>query len=274
MDDFRYGNVGGYHGKRYSLFFLGSFFSLVLGEFLSPESIYWIAGHRGQKLHNEQKEQNIDIADNNFPIFRTGQDLPVVQDAFIRDVVHPSLIKYISPGQVYVIEIFNFFNAVVLLPTAEIFQWVGIWDLLNNWINWNNPPGKESVYLVVGFLLILIAYKYLGWEVGWIDVEDSWKEGLSKRFGWRRKLKNFGRSTFSFVGFLFVWVGASLLWDYEVESALMYGMYVLCSSIALLVFAELFSVDSLFYIDTKLTMMWRKMRGTTEDDDMIYVELV
>jgi len=248
---------------------------LILGEYLSPESIYWLAGHRGQKRQIKRQEKfgpaqddgepTIDPCCCNLPIFRPGQQFFFVQDSFIREMIHPTIKDYVSPGEVYFIEVFNFINATFLLPTAEIFQWIGIWELLNNWLTWEDAPAREGVYMGVGFFLLIISYKVIGWESGWIDVEDSWKFGMSKTFGWRRKTKNFGRETFSFCGFVLVWVGASLYWDQNQEDVLVYIIYAFLSIVLLLVFGELFSVDSLFFVDTKMTLRDGKIRGKEED---------
>jgi len=114
-------------------------------------------------------------------------------------------------------------------------------------------------------VFLIVSYKFIGWEAGWIDVEDSWKFGLSRSFGWRRKIKNFGRSTFSFIGFVLVWVGASLVWDKDQAPWLVYIIYGVLSVALLLMFGELFSVDSLFFVDTKLTLRDGIIRGKEED---------
>lgn len=259
--------------ERDGLYFMaGLLGSFLCNDLLSPESIYYITAIRGR--YHQQKQYKDHPDDDPFKdhcLCNThpwipAEDLIPVQDEFVREVIHPSVKEFISPGEVYIIEFWNYFNAVILVPFFDLFQWIGLWNLIDyHWIWTEDDFTKIVVYLVLGYVIIAISL-FIGRFIP-SDMEDSWKLGVPRSFGWRRKTKNFLKCCVAFIGFMFVWVGASTKWDMEQEEMTTYVMYFVISFFVMYLGTEVFSIDALFYVATLFTIKWRDFRGLKEDEN-------
>jgi len=191
-----------------------------------------------------------------------------VQDEFVRDCIHPHVKEYISPGELYIIETFNYFNAVAIQAFVDTFQWVGLWNLIDTHVSWNEDYfTKAYSYCIAGFAVLVISFSLQKIKDYSVDMEDSWKLGVPRSFGWRRKTKNFLKYCIGFVGFMFAWVGASNQWDVNEELMETYIMYAIFSTWILYLGTEILSIDALFYTVTVSTKQWRSYKGLTVDDE-------
>jgi len=110
---------------------LGLLAGYIFNDLLAPESIYYFAAIRGRAHQQAQYKKDPDgdpFKDHcccNINPWIPGEELWPVQDEFVRDVIHPQVKEFISPGELYIIESFNYLNAIVLLPFIDTFQWIG-----------------------------------------------------------------------------------------------------------------------------------------------------
>jgi len=109
---------------------------------------------------------------------------------------------------------------------------------------------RDIFYFCVGIFLTSMSTRFFNIDDGYGDMVDDWEIGLPKNFGWIRKLKSFVRKTLSFVGYLFIWVGA---WDYiDVqlieEDITRDSLYVVLPIFISFIFEELLSLESLYYM--------------------------
>jgi hypothetical protein len=260
-------------------FIVGLLGSFLCNDLLSPESIYYITAIRGryhqQKQYKDHPDDDpfLDHCVCNTHPWVPAEDLISVQDEFVREVIHPAVKEFISPGEVYIVEIWNYFNAVILVPFFDLFQWIGLWNLIDyHWIWTEDDLTKIVVYLVVGY--VIIAFALITGRFIPSDMEDSWKLGIPRSFGWRRKTKNFLKCCFAFIGFMFVWVGASTKWDLEQEEMTTYVMYFVISFFVMYLGTEVFSIDALFYVATLFTIKWRDFRGLRKEDEQDSIEYI
>jgi len=254
-------------------FVIGILGSFLCNDILAPESIYYITSTRGRHHQQYQYKTNpeadpfLDHCLCNSHPWVPNEDIDTVQDEFVRDVIHPIVKEFISPGEVYVIEIWNYINAVILVPFFDLFQWIGLWNLIDYHYNGiEDPFTKTIVFLAVGYAILTFSFTF-DRLFGGSDMEDSWKLGIPRSFGWRRKSKNFIRSCVAFIGFMFTWVGASNNWDSTQEDVTVYVAYFLGATFAMYLGTEIFSIDGLFYWVTIITIKLRQMMGLTEDED-------
>jgi len=258
--------------ERDAIYFtVGVLGCFLVNDLLAPESVYFMASKRGHNLQKQNYKEKRDVFDahcfcGTHP-WVPNESLYPVQDEFVRDVIHPIVREFISPGEVYVIETWNYFNAVILILFFDLLQWVGLWNLLDYHYIWTDDPmTKIMVYMAVGYIIIAFSF-ILGRVLPSSDKEDSWKLGIPSSFGFRRKTKNFIRSCVSFVGYLFFWVGAGNMWDMEQEDVTVYVAYLVVSTVFYYLSTELLSIDALFYLATMWTIKWREWTGTKESDE-------
>jgi len=194
-----------------------------------------------------------------------GEELYKVQDGFTRDIIHPAVKEYMSPAELYFIETFNYFNAVFLLPLFDVFQWIGLWNILDYHFIWTDDPRTQIlVYMGIGWTFLAITLLINKANDGSVDMEDSWRFGIPRSFGLRRKTKNFLRVSIGFIGYVFFWVGAGSQWDMEQEIFQIYIMYAVVSIVVLYLSTEVFSIDSMFQIIPSMVIKYRELSGSNE----------
>jgi len=165
---------------------------------------------------------------------------------------------------------------VVILPFIDTFQWVGLWNLIDIHVSWSDDTSHKTLYYTCsGFVFLLVSFTISRFNDGSADMEDSWKMGIPRSFGWRRKTKNFLKYCLGFVGFMLVWVGASNKWDVDQEILDVYIIYACLSAFILYMGTEILSIEALFYSVTVMVKKWRECQGVkviAEDESYILDE--
>eukprot|EP01125_Pyxidicula_operculata_P019688 TRINITY_DN7152_c0_g1_i1.p1 TRINITY_DN7152_c0_g1~~TRINITY_DN7152_c0_g1_i1.p1 ORF type:complete len:491 (+),score=78.29 TRINITY_DN7152_c0_g1_i1:64-1536(+) len=186
---------------------------------------------------------------------RPGRILRPGLDLFIRKVVHPIVHEYITELDDWLITCFVYFNTIILLTTAQLFQWVGTWNLLSSqdiWV-WDEKVARGASYNILGFTIIYLSMRFFNLDKSYVQMDNAWKKGLPSSFGWKRKFTTFLRKQFLFIGYLLVTVGTWAILD-ELLFASTWErdlLYVVIPTIMLFILEEVFSNESLYLIAAK-----------------------
>jgi len=226
--------------------------SFIFEELLSQESLYYMAAH----------SKNCCSCCKNaycFNFCTPGHSLYPTQDYFARVYIQPHVEQKISPFQDWVICIYNYFNVIIIVMIIQLFASVGMWDLFSYYVwPYNETSYRDLTYCVVGFITMFLSLVFFSTDESQKDMEDSWHNGLPKRFGIKRKVTNYAKEMLSFLGFLFVWIGAwdfidTKIWEGTVLRDIFYFIIPWFISFTL---EELLSSESVYYMAIKFKK-WR-----------------
>lgn len=216
---------------------MGFFFE----EVASAESLYWWA----QKfpLHPFS------------PCCQPNQDFEPANDDWVRETIQPLVKPVVSPFADWVIQIFNYVNIILIITIVQMLQWVGTWDLLSETITWQDTTMRDEVYCIIGLSFLTVSHVFFNVEQASEQRTDVWTNGIPRTFGWRRKLKSYGRTIFGFIGFSVLWIGA---WD-AIDNKIITPntnarnvLYVVVSLAIHFIFSELLSQEALYWIASHL----------------------
>jgi len=144
-------------------------------------------------------------------------------------------------------------NSSILASFLITLQWLGAWNLLTQVWPSNLYWARDTIYVVIGCIMLFLAEKWVPLSDIDEDRAEAWGRGVPETFEWKRKLKHFILSEIHFVAFLFFWVGSwTILDEYMFPWSLPRELiYIALPVIILLICQECFSLESLYWMCVK-----------------------
>lgn len=92
--------------------------------------------------------------------FSPGSPLHPANDFFVREVIQPAVTEHISAVEDWAIQIFSYFNVIVLMEVTQLFLWVGTSNLLQVLWPYQNLIVRDVCYTLLGFLFYTISIRF------------------------------------------------------------------------------------------------------------------
>src|SRR5688500_10498441 len=95
--------------------------------------------------------------------FQPGHFLHPSNDFFVREVIQPAVVEHISNCENWMIQIFSYFNLIIILEVNQLFMWVGVNDLLELCWPWGSTRSslviRDICYTLIGFFMYSISIR-------------------------------------------------------------------------------------------------------------------